>query len=253
MQQPKPPLVPPRPASRQSKPPIRLASKHSPPPNPFPDPSSGLLALLVTVAGSSSVHGRPLESDIPPDFLCPRLHPRSPSSQSPSPDPSSSSWDLCDPSSSSSYSSSSADVPSNRHPRPRKKRARGANNIADKYEQSPDGRWRKVDSWELYGSSSCAVRFPPLFLSCSSRVTPQIDYTVHGFLSDRFPRPRRPSLDLARYRFHPVYLPSRPFTFPPQRLGEAFRQRCHDGHDSRPFTIASRFPHPLYDGHRPLA
>ncbi|KAI0756568.1 hypothetical protein C8Q80DRAFT_42418 [Daedaleopsis nitida] len=126
------------------------------------DPSPGLLALLVTVAGSSPAHARPLESEIPPDFLCPRLHQSHQFQPISSADPSSSAWAACDQpqaSSSAKYkSAASPDVLSNPFSSSRKKRARGgSNNIADKYEQSPDGRWRKVDSWELYGSSSCAI------------------------------------------------------------------------------------------------
>ncbi|KAI0715112.1 hypothetical protein C8Q76DRAFT_448100 [Earliella scabrosa] len=190
MQQPKPPLDPPRrppprafpsrPVSQPSKRPIRLSSKPASASNLFPDPSSGLLALLVTVAGSSPVYGRPLESDIPPDFLCPRLHLRSSSQPIPYSDPSSWSWEPCDfpqASGSSQSSSSSANALSDQLPRPRKRRVRGGNdNIADKFEQSSDGRWRKVESWELYGSSSCAVRCHHA-LSCLSRVTRRLQIT----------------------------------------------------------------------------
>ncbi|KAI0639841.1 hypothetical protein C8Q77DRAFT_1152783 [Trametes polyzona] len=138
---------------RPPKRPSRLATKQS-----SPDPSSGILALLVTVAGSSSADGRPLDSsDVPPDFLCPRLHAWS-LPQSASSPPSSSSaaqqqpswyWEPCDAAEAAAY----VDIAVRRRKRrPRKT----SNNIADKYVQGSDGRWRKADSWELYGSSSCS-------------------------------------------------------------------------------------------------
>ena len=148
-----------RPRQSRNTRPHRLLPKSAQPSHSFPDPSSGLLALLVTVAGSAPVHGRPLESDsdVPPDFLCPRLHARAADpflSQDPS--SSSASWDYHHPFSSTQGPSGPV---SDQSAQPRRRRFRRGNNIADKYEQSPDGRWRKVESWELYGSSSCAVRF----------------------------------------------------------------------------------------------
>ncbi|PIL31539.1 hypothetical protein GSI_06241 [Ganoderma sinense ZZ0214-1] len=145
---------------RLPKRPFRLSSKNSPAPSSLRDPSSsGLLALLVTLAGSSSVDGRPFDSEIPPDFLCPRLHAH------PSAQPSSSSqappsvyWVPCDASEAATYSDSSfPPLAVDYSARPRKKHSRRTANIADKYEQYPDGRWRKAHSWELYGSSSCAI------------------------------------------------------------------------------------------------
>ena len=180
MPRPKPLLDPPFPPDappalsanarpRLSKRPLRLAPKHAPLPNPFPDPSSGLLALLVTVAGSSPVDGRPLDSDIPPDFLCPRLHLSPTHSPSASQDTPAWYWGPCDDPQSSSASklavTSEFLVTQERAARPRRRRV-PRNDIADKYEQSEeDGRWRKADSWELYGSSSCAVRLPSRSLS----------------------------------------------------------------------------------------
>ena len=126
----------------------------------FDPSSSGHLAVLVTVAGSPPVDGRPFDSEIPPDFLCPRLH------TLPSAQPSSSSqappslyWVPCDASEAATYSGSSfPPLAVDYSARPHKKHSRRTVNIADKYEQYPDGRWRKANSWELYGSSSCAVR-----------------------------------------------------------------------------------------------
>lgn len=171
MPQPKPSLAPPldpspRP-STLSKRSFRLSSKSTLAPNTLPDPSSsGLWALLVIVAGSSPVDGRPLDSEIPPDFLCPRLHAH------PSAQPSSSSqappslyWVPCAASEAATHSDSSfPPLAVDYSARSRKKRSRRTANIADKYEQYPDGRWRKAGSWELYGSSSCAVRCCPLFV-----------------------------------------------------------------------------------------
>lgn len=160
---------------RLSKRPSRLSSKNSSAPYSIPDPSSsGLLALLVTVAGSYPVDARPFDSEIPPDFLCPRLHAH------PSAQPSSSSqappslyWVPCDASEASTYSHSSfPPLAVDYSARSRKKRSRRSVNIADKYEQNSDGRWRKAHSWELYGSTSCAVRCHPPFsraLSCDVR------------------------------------------------------------------------------------
>ena len=181
MQHPKhlldPPLIPPavssssRTVPRPPKRPIRLSSKHAPAPYSFPGPSSGFLALLVTAAGSSSVDGRPHDSDIPPDFLCPRLHVLSSAQPFSSSDAASVSWEPCDLSQAASYAETSfspapVDLFADLYARPRKKRFRRTGNIADKYVKSPDGRWRKADSWELYGSSSCAVRLKP-FIACS--------------------------------------------------------------------------------------
>ncbi|KAI0778617.1 hypothetical protein BD413DRAFT_490010 [Trametes elegans] len=161
-----PPLAPPSQASssassssarsraRPPKRPSRLSPKRPPPPASIPDPSSGILALLVTVAGSSSANGYPTSPDAPPDFLCPRLHawslPDLSSSASSSQQTPSWYWEPCDSSEAAAYVDLSTPV------RRRKKRVRRTSfNIADKYIQGQDGRWRKADSWELYGSASC--------------------------------------------------------------------------------------------------
>lgn len=160
-----PPRLPKRPSS------FRPPSKNSSAPFLLTDPSSsGLLALLVTVAGSYPADARPFDSEIPPDFLCPRLHAH------PSAQPSSSSqappslyWVPCDASEASTYSDSSfPPLVVDYSARPRKKRSRRSVNIADKYEQNSDGRWRKAHSWELYGSTSCAVRCHPPFIPAPS-------------------------------------------------------------------------------------
>ncbi|CDO73182.1 hypothetical protein BN946_scf185007.g237 [Trametes cinnabarina] len=140
---------------RSPKRPSRTSSRHALSPGSLPDPSSGLLALLVTVAGSSSsADARPLDDshpDSPPDFLCPRLHSWSPSEHTTS-SAATPSWVLepCDASEAAAFLELSI--------KRRRRRTRRGSNIADKYVKGPDGRWRKADSWELYGSSSC----PPL-------------------------------------------------------------------------------------------
>ncbi|TBU50073.1 hypothetical protein BD309DRAFT_644058 [Dichomitus squalens] len=147
-----------RPVPRLPKRSLRLSSKHSSAPYSFPDPSPGLLAILVTVAGSSSVDGRPHDSDVPPDFLCPRLHTYSSAQPSASQDTAPLYREPCDvPEATTSSRSSFTPAPVDLYGRARRKRVRRTANIADKYVQSPDGRWRKADSWQLYGSSSCAA------------------------------------------------------------------------------------------------
>ncbi|KAI8981230.1 hypothetical protein BD414DRAFT_94047 [Trametes punicea] len=139
--------------SRSSKRPSRFSAKQAVSPGSLSDPSSGFLALLITLAGSASADARPLDSDSPPEFLCPRLHawslPESQPSSSAAPASPSWSWEPCDASEAAAY----VDLSFGR----RKRRTRRSTNIADKYVEGPDGRWRKADSWELYGSSSCAA------------------------------------------------------------------------------------------------
>ena len=36
--------------------------------------------------------------------------------------------------------------------------------LADKFEQGPDGRWRQVDGYTLYGSTVCSVTFHAPFI-----------------------------------------------------------------------------------------
>lgn len=113
-------------------------------------PSATLLALLATVAASSTaVDGRPLDADSPPpDFLCP-LFPSDPSPECPI--------------------HSQPDVVNDNvaeeelywlSPTPTRKRR--ANKrvvfIPDKYVQGSDGRWRRESTWSLYGSTVCDVR-----------------------------------------------------------------------------------------------
>lgn len=116
--------------------------------------SSSLLALLATVAASSSsADGRPLSSDShPPDFLCPLVSlgietDSAPPSESPS---------SCD---GSSYD----DVDRNIYhlspfPTRNKRSPPKVGYIPDKYVQGVDDRWRKESSWSLYGSTYCEVR-----------------------------------------------------------------------------------------------
>ena len=117
---------------------------------PSPRPSANLLALLATVAASSSsADGRPLSSDAsPPDFLCPFLPPHFLADHTPSPRRDNA-WDEL--------------YEDDRHhqgaPTPtRVRRRRRSGPLPDKYVEGVDGRWRKEHSWTLYGSSYCDVR-----------------------------------------------------------------------------------------------
>ncbi|KAF7793453.1 hypothetical protein EIP86_004565 [Pleurotus ostreatoroseus] len=105
-------------------------------------PSSALLASLATIVAScSSADGRPLAQDSqPPDFLCPFLPLDVPEVR---PAPS-----RRDDLSEDAYYLSPTPT------RTKRRRQRRAS-IADKYVQGPDGRWRKEQTWSLYGSTYC--------------------------------------------------------------------------------------------------
>ncbi len=135
---------------------LRRTSRHHKPSSskrqsysPYSGPSSSLLALLATVAASSSsVDGRPLAADSQPlDFLCPLLP-----------------IDISeDPSLSPSKRSFRGDEVDEDYfiLKPTPTRARRAIKrralVADKYIQGDDGQWRKEHSWTLYGSTYCEV------------------------------------------------------------------------------------------------
>lgn len=95
-------------------------------------PSSGLLALLATVAASSStVEGIPLP------FLCPSLDSSSPVARHiPRDDP--------------------LDVFIQPSPSPIKRRLR-KRYVPVKFERADDGHWRRVETYSLYGSTMCLV------------------------------------------------------------------------------------------------
>lgn len=115
-----------------------------------PTPSSALLAILASLVGS--VHPSPvacLDLDAPPpSFLCPSLLPRAefqdipfppqtPPPSSPVPGPS---------------RVTQTDYPT---PTPERHIAR---ELAPGYTKGSDGRWRKLSTWSLYGSTICVVR-----------------------------------------------------------------------------------------------
>jgi len=100
-------------------------------------PSSGVLSLLATIsAASSAADGSPLVAQpTPPPFLCPYI----------ARDNHEAYVDIVAETSASAVLS----VPgySIRH----RKR------VADKFERGPDGKYRRVDRYTLYGSTVCAV------------------------------------------------------------------------------------------------
>ena len=115
-----------------------------------PTPSSALLAILASLVGS--VNPFPVachEPDVsPPSFLCPSLLPRAevqdftfppqtPPPSAPIPGPSRVVRQDC------------PTPPPDRHAR---------RELAPGYTQGSDGRWRKLSTWSLYGSTVCVVR-----------------------------------------------------------------------------------------------
>lgn len=109
-------------------------------------PSSALLSLLATISASStSVHGSPA----PPSFLCPSLERRRPS-----------------------ISSRGDDPP--KTPRSSRLAKKPSGSVPDKFEVDDNGRWRRVESYSLYGSTIC--------LTCldSSTTVPSVDDQIQA-------------------------------------------------------------------------
>ncbi|KAH7914732.1 hypothetical protein BJ138DRAFT_1170370 [Hygrophoropsis aurantiaca] len=105
-------------------------------------PSSSLLSILATIAANSpTVDGSPLPvQTAPPTFLCPLIARDNIETLTESPvtiPPNAGIQQIPDPS-----------------PTPKLKKRR---QIADKYVQGNDSRWRKTDAWTLYGSSCCSI------------------------------------------------------------------------------------------------
>lgn len=96
-------------------------------------PSSSVLSIIATIAASSqTVDGSPLPSPTPPpSFLCPSID----------------HFNTCvrDTTPTTSYSSSSTSSPT--------ATAKFTQQVADKYVEGLDGRWRKASAWTLYGST----------------------------------------------------------------------------------------------------
>ena len=135
----------PRPSSKRF---LRNLSAISRPPTP----SSALLTILAGLVGS--VNSFPLacqdSNDPPPSFLCPSLQPypefdvqelvlppQTPPPSPPVPGP-------------SRIIRTEAPTP------PAKRRVR--RNLAPGYTLGDDGRWRRLSTWSLYGSTVCVVR-----------------------------------------------------------------------------------------------
>ncbi|OBZ68377.1 Paired amphipathic helix protein pst1 [Grifola frondosa] len=127
--------------SQHSKP-RTIPRSRKPYSSPIPQPSSGLLALLVTLASSATVRtperNLVVIYDNQEQDIYPALQARS----------------------------------------ERRSRTRRSIGIADKYEQGPDGLWRKVYNWSLYGSTICGcvrsdlsrgARRPSLLICSSNR------------------------------------------------------------------------------------
>lgn len=102
-------------------------------------PSSSVLSILATIAASSqTVDGSPLPSPTPPpSFLCPSIDHFNTCVHNTTP--------------TTSYSSSSTSSPT--------ATAKFTQQVADKYIQGLDGRWRKASAWTLYGSTVRSLSF----------------------------------------------------------------------------------------------
>ena len=132
----------PRPPTRRRRPFTRRS--------PVASPSSSVLSLLATItAASSAVDGSPLVAqNTPPTFLCPSIR-----------------SDVYD--NDNNIPSPNLIQPSVGHggAQPGSLKDRKRLQVADKFEQGPDGRWRQADVYTLYGSTICSVglhAFPAL-------------------------------------------------------------------------------------------
>ena len=115
-----------------------------------PTPSSALLVILAGLVRSTDTFPVACpDSDRPPAFLCPSLHPRAEF------DP----QDFALPS--QTPPSTSVPGPSKftrtDYPTPRAEH-NARRELPPGYTKGPDGRWRKLSTWSLYGSTICVVR-----------------------------------------------------------------------------------------------
>lgn len=103
-------------------------------------PSSSLLSILATIAASShTVDGSPLPQPTPPpSFLCPSIEHHN--IQIRDPTPTTSYTTITASSSATTTTTTTKSTPQ----------------VADKYVQGSDGRWRKAQAWTLYGSTCCS-------------------------------------------------------------------------------------------------
>ncbi|EGO04418.1 hypothetical protein SERLA73DRAFT_68102 [Serpula lacrymans var. lacrymans S7.3] len=140
-----PHLKPPSPSPhRLPRPQAPLRRSPTRPPHvPIIAPSSCLLSILATIATAPpAVGGSPLPIQThPPGFLCPFIERDT--------------VGLPDDQPSVALSSDSGITYS--EPTPTRKPTKLAREIADKYVQGTDTRWRKTDKWTLYGSTYCST------------------------------------------------------------------------------------------------
>lgn len=119
-------------------------------------PSPSVLSLLATISAASyPVDGSPLASQpTPPPFLCPFIDTQDHHDV----------YDECRRDLIPEASSSATPV-TNNIPTPTHKPKKRAVTLADRFEQGPDGQWRRVDEYTIYGSTVCNVRSPLALLS----------------------------------------------------------------------------------------
>ncbi|KAF7966907.1 hypothetical protein HWV62_18780 [Athelia sp. TMB] len=121
------------------------------PPTVAVGPSSGVLSLLATISAATyPVEATSLVSQpTPPPFLCPSII------QEGNTLPYGCTSELVGVAS----SSSSSVIPSPTAP-PSSPRRQRRGSLADRFEKGPDGQWRRVDKYTIYGSTVC--------ISCSA-------------------------------------------------------------------------------------
>lgn len=126
-------------------------------------PSSIVLSLLATItAASSAVDGSPLlPQNTPPTFLCPSIR-----------------CDVYD--SDDNIPSPNLIQPSVVHggAQPGSLKYGKRSQVADKFEQGPDGRWRQADVYTLYGSTICSVGLHA-FPAFTAFINPRIELRTY--------------------------------------------------------------------------
>lgn len=133
-------------------------------------PSSGLLTILASIAASSVTAGC---SPTPPAFLCPFLstiqdngHDRRDN--------------VLDEDISSDLLPNS--------PTPTKHR-REKRRVPVRYEKGDDGRWRRMDTFTLYGSTICFVSLRPFLLIQQTNASTELPRAHYNRLTHLTPRP----------------------------------------------------------------
>jgi hypothetical protein len=190
--------VPPR--SLQHRPSSRRRNQHpATHPSPhFAAPSSGLLSLLATIAASSATADG---SPIPPSFLCPSVDYETSTITSNSPQ------DNLPP--------DAIQLPPTSTNRRR--------NIPDQYQPGPDGRWRRVETYTLYGSTVCAVRknknviLHAMSYRVNHRVAMKLELSLRSTINPNLPPPIPWT--------HPFHLLQQlTYSTPYQRVGNHLRE-----------------------------